>query len=154
LPDPRVTTTSEEFQSQFDLLLKLRDRISDLHQAVAEIRELREGASASVADRLSAIERELVPLPGDYDREDQDYAPKLLQQLDLLYGYVERADSQPTDSAFERFDDLDPVLNGLLEELRRIVESAGSGGNAGQSPGGVLQTGIAPRRGAKPAPGQ
>ena len=89
-----------------------------------------------------------MPLPEDYGREDQDYAPKLLQQLDLLYGYVERADSQPTDSAFERFDDLDPVLNGLLEELRRIVESEGSEGNAG------LQTGIAPRRGAKGAQGQ
>ena len=127
LPDPRVTTTSEEFQSQFDLLLKLRDRISDLHRAVAEIRELREGASESVADRLSAIERELVPLPEDYDRDDQDYAPKLIQQLDLLYGYVEGADSQPTDAAFERFDDLDPVLSGLLEELRRVVESGDLG---------------------------
>ena len=127
LPDPRVTTTAEEFQSQFDLLLKLRDRISDLHQAVAEIREMREGASASVADRLTMIERELVPLPEDYDREDQDYAPKLLQQLDLLYGYVEGADSQPTDAAFERFDDLDPVLSGLLEELRRVVESGDLG---------------------------
>ena len=127
LPDPRVTTTSEEFQSQFDLLLKLRDRISDLHRAVAEIREMREGASASVADRLTMIERELVPLPEDYDREDQDYAPKLIQQLDLLYGYVEGADSQPTDAAFERFDDLDPVLSGLLEELRRVVESADLG---------------------------
>ena len=84
-----------------------------------------------------------MPLPDDYDREDQDYAPKLLQQLDLLYGYVERADSQPTDSAFERFDDLDPVLNGLLEELRRIVESEGSGGNAG------LQTGHRPPEGSE-----
>ncbi|MDE2971424.1 MAG: glycosyl hydrolase, partial [Acidobacteriota bacterium] len=126
LPDPRVTTTAEEFQSQFDLLRKIRDRITDLHRAVAEIRELREGASASVAERLSRIERELVPLAEDYDREDQDYAPKLIQQLDLLYGYVEGADSEPTDSAFERFDDLDPILSGLLEELRGVVESIGN----------------------------
>jgi len=126
LRDPRVTTTAGEFQSQFDLLLRLRDRITDLHRAVAEIRELREGASASVAERLTRIERELVPLPEDYDREDQDYAPKLIQQLDLLYGYVEGADSAPTDSAFERFDDLAPVLGGLLEELRRVVEPMGN----------------------------
>ena len=126
LTDPRVTTTLEEYQSQFELLVKVRDRISDLHRAVAEIREMRDGASESVAERLTRIERELVPVPEDYDREDLDYAPKLLQQLDLLYGYVERADSKPTDAAFERFDDLDPVLTGLLEELRRVMESEGN----------------------------
>ena len=100
--------------------------MSDLHLAVAECREGREFASASVAERLSSIERELVPLPEDYDREDQDYAPKLVQQLDLLYGYVEGADSRPTDSALERFDDLDPLLSALLEELRGILEPAGN----------------------------
>jgi len=42
LPDPRVKTTPAGYQAQFDLLLKIRDRVSAANDAVRRIREVRE----------------------------------------------------------------------------------------------------------------
>ena len=41
LKDPRVTATEDDLQSQFDLLIKVRDTIQETNAAVAQIREVR-----------------------------------------------------------------------------------------------------------------
>src|SRR5262249_14950067 len=39
--DPRISTTQEEFQKQFDLLMKIRDKLTETHNAIIEIRDVR-----------------------------------------------------------------------------------------------------------------
>jgi hypothetical protein len=39
--DPRVPTTQEEFQKQFDLLAKIRDRFSENSNAIINIRDVK-----------------------------------------------------------------------------------------------------------------
>jgi hypothetical protein len=45
LKDPRINTTPEEFQAQFDFLVKVRDKVSDANQGVIDIRRIKEDLS-------------------------------------------------------------------------------------------------------------
>src|SRR5262249_58607998 len=40
--DPRLTVTQADLQKQFDLLLKIRDKVSETDDTINEIRDLRE----------------------------------------------------------------------------------------------------------------
>jgi hypothetical protein len=40
--DPRIQTTQEELQAQFDFLVKVRDKVSEANQGVIDIRKIRE----------------------------------------------------------------------------------------------------------------
>ncbi|HPI80797.1 MAG TPA: glycosyl hydrolase, partial [Cyclobacteriaceae bacterium] len=39
--DPRVPTTQQEFQEQFDFLSKVRDKVSEAHQGILDIRKIK-----------------------------------------------------------------------------------------------------------------
>ncbi|MEM6772080.1 MAG: glycosyl hydrolase, partial [Bacteroidota bacterium] len=41
LPDPRLETTQEDYEAQLAFLLKVRDQVSEAHQAMQDIRSLR-----------------------------------------------------------------------------------------------------------------
>ncbi len=46
LKDPRIQTTQEEFQAQFDFLVKVRDKVSEANQGVIDIRKIKEDLSS------------------------------------------------------------------------------------------------------------
>jgi hypothetical protein len=46
LKDPRIQTTPEEFQAQFDFLVKVRDKVSEANQGVIDIRKIKEDLGA------------------------------------------------------------------------------------------------------------
>src|SRR5262249_49945770 len=77
--DPRVPVTQEDLEAQFALLVRLRDRLSETHEAVNTLQSIRrqveewerraEGhvrhdevaaAGAALRERLSGIEEELI----------------------------------------------------------------------------------------------
>src|SRR5205814_8446704 len=59
--DPRVTASDEDLAAQFDLHAAVRDKLSEVHDAIADIRTHREGAGSTDA-RLAAIEGKLTQL--------------------------------------------------------------------------------------------
>ncbi len=42
VPDPRHATTAEEFQTQYDLLLQVRDKLSETNDAINRVRRVRD----------------------------------------------------------------------------------------------------------------
>ena len=77
--DPRVTATQEDFDAQFGLLLKIRDKLSETHESVIKLRSVREQveewakravdhpaeeaistSAAALNDKLTAIEEDLI----------------------------------------------------------------------------------------------
>ena len=80
LKDPRVSVTQADLDKQFELQIRIRDRYSETHDVVKKIRDVRgqveewerraegfsragelAGTAATVKDKLSAIENEIVP---------------------------------------------------------------------------------------------
>ncbi len=142
LKDPRLDTTQADYQKQFELLTEIRDKISEMHHTVAKIRDVREQVSGLVTrlkdtaqgdviektgnaliEKLTAIEWELVPTEDDYRMDRLDFPPKLHVQFTYLYGFVGGADAKPTDSSFERFEDLKPMLAQPLARVQEVLET-------------------------------
>ncbi|MGH9838316.1 MAG: glycosyl hydrolase, partial [Blastocatellia bacterium] len=138
--DPRVATTQEEFQKQFDLLLKIRDKLTETHTAITEIRDVRKqiddyakrvggqqgmqpvvDSAKSLNEKLTAIEQELYQTKNQSSQDPLNYPIKLNNKLAALGGSIAGPDSQPTDQHYAVFEDLNARINAQLEKLRQVM---------------------------------
>lgn len=135
LADPRIDTTAADYREQLGLLLRIQDRISQIHETVDTIREMRDqllggGGSDGPLDHqvrverqlevFAEVERRLVPTDEDTVIGRLDFPPKLLGEFNRLYGYVAGAAAKPTEGAYLRFDDLTRDLGEQLDRLSQV----------------------------------
>lgn len=137
IKDPRITTSDQELQEQLDLLLMIRDTLSDVYAGIGTLRALR-GQVTSWADRiqrddlnhplldeltqvanlLSGIEGELIQL----DMESPlQYPTRLREKLIALIEAVDSADAAPTRQAREVGDDLRRRVDAQLQRLQHVA---------------------------------
>ncbi|MEW6455232.1 MAG: glycosyl hydrolase [Acidobacteriota bacterium] len=140
--DPRIKTTAQEFQEQFDLLIKIRDKVSEAHEAVNQIRDIRkqlndlikrlkESASEKtlvesanvIIKKLSAIEEEIIQVKIESSQDALNYPIQLNAKLASLAGVVASADTKPTKQSYEVFDDLSSKLNAQLSKLKEVIDT-------------------------------
>src|SRR5262245_426755 len=138
--DPRVSTTQEEFQKQFDLLLKIRDKLTDTHNAISEIRDVRRqvddyakraggqadlkpivDASKALNDKLTAIEQELYQTKNQSNQDPLNYPIRLNNKLAALAGSIAGSDTQPTDQQVAVYEDLVARINAQLQKLNQVM---------------------------------
>ena len=137
--DPRLAATQENLQAQFDMLIKVRDKLSETHDAINELRSIKRQvdewvhratghsseqviaeAAAPLNEKLSAIEGELVQVAYTGPGDRLNLQTKLNRRLAELTAVVASADFAPTKQTFDVFDDfsgrIDPQIR-LLKEL-------------------------------------
>ena len=138
--DPRVSTSQGDLQKQFELALKIRDRVTEGHDAVNQIRDLRGqlkaldkrlGASASgktLSAACDALDKKMTPIeegliqPKIKASEDSlNYPIKLTERLVALASAVESADVAPTEQASAVFEVLSRQLDTQLGEWKGIL---------------------------------
>ncbi len=138
--DPRVSTTQEEFQKQFDLLTKIRDKFSETSEAIIAIRDVRKQAqdyAARVKDqpnaqpitdaakalsaKLTAIEEELYQTKNRSNQDPLNFPIRLNNKLAALAGAIAAADAQPTDQQVAVYEDLTSRINAQIEKLRQVM---------------------------------
>jgi photosystem II stability/assembly factor-like uncharacterized protein len=140
--DPRIATTQEEFQKQFDLLMKIRDKLSEVHKAIIEIRDVRKqvddyatrvagqpnsnsivDSSKSLKAKLISIEEELYQTKNQSNQDPLNYPIRLNNKLAALAGVVASADAAPTDQSYAVYEDLTGRINAQLEKLKQVMAS-------------------------------
>ncbi|MDQ3809279.1 MAG: glycosyl hydrolase [Chloroflexota bacterium] len=135
--DPRVAATNEDLAAQFELLLRIRDKLSDAHGAINQITTVREQIAVwrtrlaaraeftePLADleqldtRLAAIEGELIQrAPGlTYSNP-----VRLNAKLAALSAMVGSADVRPTRQAYEVFAELAAQVNQQRTQLEEVL---------------------------------
>ena len=142
-PDPRLKTTRDEYRAQFELMIRLRDKVSEIHDAVNTMRDLRSqlqariaplehhaasSAAVSIAERLiasiSAIERALIQ-PELHERSgelDSIHFPiRLNNKIEALGYHVARSDDAPTAQDRDLFTDLARRADDQLARYRRLL---------------------------------
>ena len=135
--DPRIATTTAEFQEQFNLLMRIQDRLQVISNAVWAIRAVTEQSAtlaqrlaeerggkeieqraAALVEQLADIEVEFVRVPRGpimgYQR------PKLVREFGAVSQVVSSADARPTDQSYERFSELDSMLSERLDQLDEV----------------------------------
>jgi hypothetical protein len=140
--DPRVATTQEEFQKQFDLLTKIRDKFSETSEAIISIRDVRKqaqdyaarvkaqpdsqpivDAAKALSAKLTAIEEELYQTKNQSNQDPLNFPIRLNNKLATLAGSIAGADSQPTDQQVAVYEDLTSRINAQLEKLKQVMNA-------------------------------
>jgi len=155
LKDPRVTSSLADLQAQFDFLIKVRDKLSEAHQAVIDVRELRtdlayleaklEGRSdvgelmeaiASLREEATVIENNIHETRNEAYQDPLNFGIKLNNRLAYLATHESAGDFRPTDQgeAYRRevsaqidaeIADLEALLAERLPAINAMVEQRG-----------------------------
>ncbi|HVB65222.1 MAG TPA: glycosyl hydrolase, partial [Nitrolancea sp.] len=131
--DPRVTGSTDDLKAQFELLLKLRDMLSETHDAVIRLREIRQqieawakrvdddevkNAAKSIVEKLNALELELIqPKAGSPLQPPAGLNDKIA----ALAGMISNADVRPTSQSFGVYDKLAGLADAAIEKLDPII---------------------------------
>src|SRR5439155_7033232 len=115
----------EELHEQFDLLVRVRDRVSAADDAVQQIRDVKEqiddaakrakalpagkgAAIARAADslqaKLGAVEEAIYQVRNRSNEDPLNFPIKVNNKLASLGGVVGSADAPPTDQSYQVFD--------------------------------------------------
>ncbi len=136
--DPRVPATQQDLEAQFDLLLKIRDKLSETQQAVNTIRTLkgqlagwkeRPGAPASVLDsadalegKLATIEEELIQPRGSAPLDRVNFPTRLNVKIASLTAVVASADWVPTRQSYDVYNDVSGRIGVQLGRLQQVMD--------------------------------
>ena len=139
--DPRVAASQADFDSQFDLHIGIRDKLSETHDTINQLRNIRRqveeweqragshssaetvaGAAASLKDKLTAIESELVQAGYKGARDRLNLPVKLNRKLAELVIVVGSADFAPPKQVGEVFQDLSSRIDTQISLLEEVVD--------------------------------
>jgi photosystem II stability/assembly factor-like uncharacterized protein len=138
--DLRLDVSQEDLAKQFDLLIKIRDKLSQMNRSIVEIRDARKQIDAIVArakdeqgdkalvDSAKALEASLTEveeaLYQTKNRASQDplnYPIRLNNKLASLGEVVGGADAAPTDQSYQVYDELVAATDRELGKLDRLI---------------------------------
>ncbi len=141
LKDPRLSVSQEDLQAQFDYLIEVRDKLTETHQSIKEIRTLRQQLN-DYTKRLEPLkDKDLIDQIKDFDkkmtaveealyqtknRSNQDplnFPIRLNNKLSDLVGVVGSGNYRPTDQAMETKKDLTQKIDNELGKLRNLFAS-------------------------------
>ncbi len=140
--DPRVTTTSAEYGKQLELLLKIRDKLSETHNAIIQIRDVKKqvedllkrvagqpnfkvinDAGTALNKNLTTIEEALYQTKNQSNQDPLNYPIRLNNKLAALGGVVGSADAQPTAQSYMVYDEVVTQIDAQLQKLGQIMKT-------------------------------
>ncbi len=134
--DPTVKASDADLRAQFDLMVDIRDRFSDVSNTVLRIRKARaalvgrlaefpedSGAKAKATlEQLRQIEGILMIWMGSEAHPMMWSPPGLTEKLSALSSAVSSGDAKPTDSMYSVFEDLSERFDVQRSRLNQIIE--------------------------------
>jgi len=138
LKDPRVAASDDDLRAQFDFNLRVHTTLTKLHDAVIQIRDVKQqldgwqerlkgsdtaalrAAARQAAQRLSAIEEELIQVKAEGPRDD---SAKLNFKLAVLPFITASADARPTQQVYAVYDDVSGRIEAQLAALREVIDT-------------------------------
>ena len=139
-PDPRLKVTQTDLQKQFDLLIKIREKVTQTDDAINQIRDLRDQINAinkrlkgdprakAVADagksldkKMTEVEEVLIQTKAKSGQDVLNFPIRLNNQLVALGGVVASGASAPTQQSYEVFDMLAKSVDEQLAKWKTIV---------------------------------
>jgi hypothetical protein len=143
LPDPRSSSTAEDYRAQFDFVTESRGLLSRSHGEIRRIRELRtqlEGLQArferadegdadtaellaevtALLETITPIEEALYQTQNESRQDPLNYPIRLNNKLTSLMGTVAVGDARPTASAIAVKNELSTAIESELQQLESV----------------------------------
>jgi hypothetical protein len=140
--DPRLKTSLDDLQKQFDLMLKLRDRQEEMNRSILAIRDLRvqlnlvekrwgskDNAKAVVDEskelrkKIGAVEDEMIQVNSKASEDELNYPTKMNSWLGYLQAAVDSADTAPTEGELAVFTELNQKLDAQLAKWHELLST-------------------------------
>jgi len=140
IKDPRVSNTPEDYQAQFDHLIKVRDRVSEANQAVIDIRALRKDliyyqdkikdiadlkpAADEIKDldqQMTVIENNIHQTKNHSVQDAINNGIRINNRLAFLLAEGQMGDFRPTDQAQEFYQEASQELQHELDDLDQLI---------------------------------
>lgn len=139
--DPRASSTVEDLQAQFDLLIEIRDKLTETHRAIKTIRQLRpqldvwqqkltqHDAPADLVTRLQALGQQLTQIEEalyqtklQSAQDPLNYPIRLNNRLSGLVGVVASGDFRPTRQAYQVRDEVVTLIDQQLAQFQTLLQ--------------------------------
>ena len=138
-----VSASDADLKEQFDLAIKVRDKISAVHKAVANIRSIRSQLNAaidkagndstlkkllyterdSINKKITAIEEALYQTKLKANQDILNYPIMLNDKLAGIYSIVNSGSTKPPRQCYEVFDQLALKADYQLDKLKQIMNT-------------------------------
>lgn len=142
LKDPRLKTTQEDFQAQFDFLIKVRNKVTEVNEGIINIRKIKEdltylkGKMAEdpknndINDAIKKFENELKSIENDIHQtknssvqDPLNYGIKLNNRLAHLMSEQAQGDFRPTKQGEEVREKLSQEVDKEITKLRNCIDN-------------------------------
>ncbi|HEX6046727.1 MAG TPA: hypothetical protein VFZ22_19705 [Pyrinomonadaceae bacterium] len=141
-PDPRLNLTAADYAKQLELGLKIRDKLSETHNAIIQIRETRRqvedllkrvagqaqykavtDAGTALNKNMTAIEEALYQTKNQSNQDPLNYPIRLNNKLAALAGVVGSAEAAPTAQSYAVYDEVVTQIDAQLQKLAQIMST-------------------------------
>jgi hypothetical protein len=141
-PDPRLTTSASDYTKQLEFGLKIRDKVTEMHNAIIQIRDVRKqvddllkrvagqpsfkvinDAASALKKNLTSVEESLYQTKNQSSQDPLNYPIRLNNKLAALAGVVASADSAPTDQSYAVYDEIVIQIDAQLAKLAQIMKT-------------------------------
>jgi photosystem II stability/assembly factor-like uncharacterized protein len=134
--DPRLAdVTQEDLEKQEQFLLQIRDKLTEIHESILKIREVRNQVQAwgkrsqalekparELAAKLTAVEEELYQTKNRSSQDPLNYPIRLNNKLAALASIAGSAESRPTAQSYQVYEDLATRANAQLRTLEGLLK--------------------------------
>ncbi|MDZ7659427.1 hypothetical protein [Fodinibius sp.] len=147
--DPRIETTQDDFEAQFDLHQTIISKLDTTHKTINRIREVRskledikaeyvgneqvQKRAESMLGTLSEVESALMQTKAESYQDVLNYPIKLNNKLAALANTVSTGDNHPTEQQYAVYEELankvdaqfqkvEPILKGNISDMIQEVE--------------------------------
>ena len=141
-PDPRLTTTPADYSKQLELGLKIRDKLTETHNAIIQIRDVRKqvedllkrlaahpnfkvinDAGTALNKNLTAVEEALYQTKNQSSQDPLNFPIRLNNKLAALAGVIGSAEAAPTAQSYAVYDELVTQIDAQLQKLAQIMKT-------------------------------
>ena len=141
LKDPRINTTQSDFQDQFDLLMDIRNRTTEINEKILTIRSIKDQintltglmkesgfkdenvtkAGQELVKSLSTIEERLIQVKSKSRQDPLNYPIRLDNKIAALVGVVSSVDARPTAQSYDVLEDLVAQAQVHYKKLNKVL---------------------------------
>jgi hypothetical protein len=140
--DPRISATQSDLEAQFALATKVHEKISETHETINAIRDLKKqldlwearareqggqsrlvSAASALRRKASGVEEELVQVKAKSRQDTLNFPAKLNAKLASLLGSVGGSDFAPTKGMRDVFDDVSHRVDAQIAKWNALRES-------------------------------
>jgi hypothetical protein len=140
--DPRLATSPAAYAKQLEFGLKIRDKVTEMHNAIIQIRDVRKqvdellkrisgqagakvinDAATTLKKDLASVEESLYQTKNQSSQDPLNYPIRLNNKLAALAGVVASADAEPTDQSYAVYDELVIQVDAQLAKLSQMIKT-------------------------------